>query len=238
MADRRKYGDIVADLMPLYDFSGTPSDDSSISFREIIADYHKFRSLFVHRDLKTNISRVHKDLYQTLPCLELERASVSDCPCVPPSACVWKRTVLEVPTPIDKFLKVTSAGNTLEQIRNYQYIDWDSFYLVQHSPFKEEREAAYYTVKNRRIYLIMGEKDHEQFLSVTAVFDNPIAVHRMPNCEGDVDLCTADVDIEVIVDPARFTEIVTAIQSAQAQKRGALPVMDDQNDDKAAKPGQ
>lgn len=219
------YRQLVSDFESAYDQSGVPSEDSGISTREIIYTYHKARALVIHRDIRDNPNHMHRDLYQTIGCVPLEsEVPVSDCPCGPIGTHTWKRTQWTLPLTISNYAHVVSVGNNLEHLRDYNFIEWQHAKYIPYSRLSADKNRAYFTHKNRQIYFLSGNRDHEQYLSVTGVFHDPLLVYTYPDCSGVVDPCISPLDREVVMDPSRFDEVFKIALQELVQKRGVSPL--------------
>ena len=82
-------------------------------------------------------------------CMDLEEADVRDCPCAPPSGCIWVKTRNKAPRFIDK-IRVTNIGGNSE----YNFVEWDKVKTKTTSRINSIKSSSdYYTTKNGFIYL-------------------------------------------------------------------------------------
>lgn len=81
-------------------------------------------------------------------CMELEEVDSRDCPCAPPSGCIWVRTKNKVPRFVDKARVSTIDGE------EYNFVEWDKVKTKTNSRIKSiSTSGKYYTSKNGHIYL-------------------------------------------------------------------------------------
>lgn len=82
-------------------------------------------------------------------CMELEDASPRECPCAPPSGCIWVKTVKKAPRFLDKIRITTIDGNV-----EYDFVEWNKVSTKTHSRIKSiASKNTYYTTKNGHIFL-------------------------------------------------------------------------------------
>lgn len=130
--------------------------------------------------------------YQTIPCIPLEEVDQAECPCVPNSGCTFLKTAYAIP----KALYISSVTSLLGNIR-YNYAGWDKMQFKTKSRKAVIRSKAYYSLKNigDSTYLYLYNDNHKKKISVTGIFEDPLAVQCLPetNKAGElVTNCCAD----------------------------------------------
>lgn len=183
---------------------GRLSQDMEWSYRLIYYYLLLYRAKIIQekRAKKQDISRWN---IQTIPCITLIEVDKSDCPCAPPSGCIWLKSKYPAIRPIPgKYISVTSIlGN-----KTYEYLRWDSVEDTLNSRFKAEREKAYYTLKDMgdksNIYLISD--NNKELVSATGIMEDPLEVIGYPNCGKENYICSP-MDEQFVVDRAMLPTI-------------------------------
>lgn len=218
------------------DRSGIPIADSGWSSRAIYAAAISARNKMIDRDQKRSPNNLYRNLRRSIGCIPLVDANAEDCPCPPPSGCIWKRTKYEVPFTLGEIISVNSIGGNLEQMRNYTFVDWYALRYVKASRFQGEQERAYASLRNKHIWLFTNE--YEEYVSVTGVWAYPLQYQTYPACDGSVSRCTPYLDYEFIIEPAHEQDIIqlTLAELAALKSVGAFDSRNDTQPAQAVEP--
>lgn len=189
------------------DKSGIPAADTGWYGGAVYDQFLAARAQDIQEELMRDPSRPNKFVQQTIGCVLLEEAPVEECPCAPPSGCVWLRSAKELPTPIGDLIAVSAIGGNLERLENYTYRDWTSVKYTLQSRIQAERMRGYYCLRNNFLYIITPHADRKA-AAVAGIFYDPVEVQRAYQCDGSVDLCTPFLDFPVFIDPGKLQKLL------------------------------
>lgn len=166
---------------PPLDISGFNSDDIGWSDQMILDYILDVRAGELKR--RAEKGKVDKHNVQTLPCIELEEVDLVDCPCAPPTGCMWLRSTSELPRLI-KTISVTSIDGNI----NFNSVDWTKFKYKTTSRIKSTQDKKYYTTKDtgKGTYLYILNDSFLKAVSLSGVFEDPYQAVSYPKC-GEVD---------------------------------------------------
>lgn len=190
--------EVIAGFRNLVADKAQISDDSGWSQRFIYYHLLRYRARLIREKVRRDMPISHWN-YQTIDCIPLEKTDLSECPCVPADGCVFMRTKLRIPKPLDRLKSVTSTDGQI----TYTYVEWERLKHKLTSRFEGERSSAYYTLKTRQdgTHLYLYNDTHKKYITVTGVFENPLEVQFFTDCEGNVPQCRNPLDQEFILDP-------------------------------------
>ncbi|MGL6120767.1 MAG: hypothetical protein ACRC0V_09705, partial [Fusobacteriaceae bacterium] len=92
-------GEIVARITNLYE-KGVPSRSSRLSPRHVYNKMLTVRSKLIRQEANKK-QKINQWNYQTIPCLELEKTTIHNCPCIPPIGCYISKSKYPLPKPIN-----------------------------------------------------------------------------------------------------------------------------------------
>ena len=87
--------DIIQRVLSLYN-KGLQSDDNRLKPRHVYNKLVTVRSLLLYQKSNKRQS-ISSWAYQTLPCVEMIKAPLHECPCIPPSGCITMRSKYPIP---------------------------------------------------------------------------------------------------------------------------------------------
>lgn len=182
-------GESIQRVQSLYS-KGVKSQDSRLSSR------HTYSSLLSARSTITKQQRNKKQkisdfTYQVLPCVELEKAPVNECPCIPQAGCWILRTKYELPvamTDLDDMM--IRSVTTLDGITT---IDPTSYKTIKYQAGKKyTADKPSYYIRNKRLYV--SNRQQLKAITIDGLWDDPIEVKQFPSFCGPCDDC-ACIDI-------------------------------------------
>lgn len=176
---------------------GKLSQDMEWSYRIIYYYLLIYRARFLYERKQKKVPHSRWNI-QTIPCISLQEVDRNECPCLPPSGCIWMKSIFPVPRPIyGNYISVTSVlGN-----KTYEYIRWESFEDILNSRFKAEREKPYHTFKNygSELHLYILSDSDKETVTATLIPEDPLEVLAYPNCGVQTHICTP-LDQEFVID--------------------------------------
>lgn len=204
-------GEAIQGTQSLYS-KGVQSKDSRLSSRHIYSELLMARSV-VFRQQKNKGQLTSTWSFQTLPCIELIKAPVHECPCVPVNGCFILKSKYPLPTAIsgldDALIR---AVRTLDNITSIDPTDYQS---VKYNAGKKYTSSKLeYYIKNQFMYVV-GRKELK-VVTANGLFDDPIEVKQFNSLCGDCADCDCiDVmDYDFAVD----RNSLSAIQQVAANR--------------------
>lgn len=187
------------------DESGVPVTDTGWFNSSIYVQILAARAALVDHLYKKDPATISRYMQYTIGCIQLEEEAVENCPCTPPSGCTW--FAADIPTPIGGLTAVTGIGGNLKELIHYTFRPWETIKYNVSAIISGERERAFYTEKNNRIFLI--SKGHEEVVSTAATWYDPVEAQRWPNCQK-VDPCKNFLDYDLYIPPEYAQAVVAA----------------------------
>lgn len=218
-------GEIIQRVQSLYS-RGVQSKNTRLTSRHTYSAISTARSILLRQQYNKNQS-ANQWSYQTLPCVELIKAPISECPCIPVNGCTILRTKSKIPKPIsglDKHLiqSVTSLdGKTRFDELRFEVVK----YMIGN---KYTSHRSYYYFRNEYLYLTVLTQ--LKTVAITGLFDDPVAAKMFPSfCDADCPECQC-FDIENLEYPIDGDLVRPLIQLANDE---LISIMKQIGEDKA-----
>ncbi len=187
------FRDLVADKMQV-------SEDSGWSTRLVFQHLLNTRARLLYEKAMNRKKKLSQHVFQTIPCIPMERIDTTECPCAPANGCIFTRTILAIPKPIGMLTLATTVDGfaTID----YTYVDWDKFKYKLNPRLPFEANRPYYTLKTigDYTYLYLYNDKYRKLVSITGVFEAPLEVQFYPDCEGKVPTCQRPLDKPFLID--------------------------------------
>ena len=194
-------GEIIQRVQSLYS-KGVQSDDSRLTTRHIYNKMLTVRAKLISQEAKKK-QKVNQWNYQTLPCIELEKAPIHECPCLPPIGCKILKTKHPLPKPLSNLDNhLIQSVTSLDGEVLYSEVGWVEKKYKSSNKYTSAKPDYY--IRNR--YLYLTHKNGPKIITVTGLFEDPIEVSNYPSfCEEDCTTedckdCTSPIDKEFPID--------------------------------------
>ena len=211
------------------DATGKISDETAWSSRLILDRLYSIRAQLLQQKHLANLE-INQFNLQIIPCIPLEKADTHECPCAPPTGCVWRRTKYPIPS----FIKMVSMSSIDGSI-NYDFVAWNRVSHKLNSFEETDRRRPYYTFKSTQggIYAYLINDEHKKYVTPTGIFEDPIQVQLYPDCKGNVDPCPLILDLDFIVDPDLREDVYnqTILKLKQGRSNSTVDVVGDDRED-------
>lgn len=148
---------------PIADRTGFDSSSKTWSDQYILKYILLVRSTIIQEYKRVGMF-IAPENYLTL-CIELEDADPVECPCAPPSNCVWKRSVKKIPRGILDPIVTDISGAV-----PYNFTNFDKLKSVTKSRVPAVRDTKIYTIKNE--HLIVPIDVNLKAISLHNVFED------------------------------------------------------------------
>jgi hypothetical protein len=168
--------EIIQRIQSLYS-KGLQSKDTRLTPRHIYSAINTARSILLKQQYNKR-QKVSQWSYQTLPCVELIKAPVYECPCVPSNGCVILRSKHKIPKPvlgIDKHL--IQSLTSLDGSRRFDENDFRNIKYSGGNKYTGKLPDYYF----RNQYLYVTEFKQLKAVTLTALFHDPIEVENFPS---------------------------------------------------------
>ena len=190
--------EIIARITNLYE-KGVPSRQSRLSPRHIYNKMLTVRSKLISQEAKKK-QKINQWSYQTIPCVELIKAEVHECPCLPPIGCEILRSKYPIPKPMtDLNNHLIQSVTTLDGSVIFSEISWNEKKYKSSNKYTANKPDYY--IRNN--YLYITHKSGLKVIAITGLFDDPVLVEKFPSfCQDCVDCqdCTSPLDKEFPID--------------------------------------
>lgn len=179
-----KIGKIIDQVIENYN-KGVASDDSRLSPRFVYTKMVSVRNSFINQMVNKN-QKVGQWAFQTLPCVELVKAPMHECPCLPPKGCTIYKTKNPIPetlVSLDRHLiqsVTTVTGGVV-----FSETSWEE---------KKYKGGNRYAKSNHDYYIRSGhiyvtQETGPTLIAVTGLWSEPLDAYAFPSycddCEGD-----------------------------------------------------
>lgn len=194
-----KTNEIIQRIQSLYS-KGVESDDSRLTPRHIYNKMLTVRSKLISQEARKK-QRISQWNYQTIPCIEMIKAPVHECPCLPPIGCEIYRTKEQLPEPLtDLNQHLIQSVTTIDGRTVFSEIGWIE--KKYKSANKYTGNKPDYFIRNK--YLYITQKKGASIIAVTGLFEDPWEAETYPSyCENDCtdcENCDSPLDMEFPID--------------------------------------
>lgn len=177
-----KVGDIIQRIQSLYS-KGSQSDDTRLTPRHIYNKMLTVRSKLISEEAKKK-QKVNQWNYQTIPCIELIKAPIHECPCLPPIGCEILRSKYKLPKPLTNYDKhLIQSVTSLDG--NIIFSEIDFVEKKYKSANKYTAKKPDYYIRNGYLYITVNTK--LSIVTLTGLFEDPIEVTDFPSYCKDAD---------------------------------------------------
>lgn len=210
------------------DMTGFRSDDPKFNHRAVLELLLAARSATITQARLTG-QPLSEHMTQMLNCVSMELADRSECPCMPPSGCVWMKTKAPVPHMILPISVTDVLANQKFDPKN-----WRDFPLIKNSRIKSQRKRKYFAYKDTKegMYLYLYNEEFLEQIAVNGIFEDPIAAAQYPSC-GKVDIHSMcnPLDLDFKTDRLYVDRILKLAYSSLPAIRAQLADIDTLNND-------
>lgn len=189
--------EIIQRVQSLYS-RGLQSKDTRLTPRHIYSAISTARSILLRQQYNKN-QAANQWTYQTIPCIELIKAPIAECPCIPTNGCMILRSKHKIPKPvsgIDKHLiqSVTSLDGNIR----FDETNFENDKYMKGNKYTSTKPDYYF----RNEYLYVTVMRELRVLTVTGLFDDPVAAKKFPSICGDCPECECQdiMDMEYPID--------------------------------------
>jgi hypothetical protein len=206
--------ELIQRVQSLYS-KGLQSDDSRLSSRHIYNKIITVRSNLISQRINKH-QKVSQWNYQTLPCVQLQKATYNECPCIVDTSCEVLRSVYKLPKAM--------VGLSSHLIQSVSSIDGSILFTEVTWEEKKYKKDNKYTntkpdflIRNDGYLYATLKKGTPLIISVTGLWEDPNEVYNFPsycdNAEDSTD-CTSMLDREF---PIQYEQIDTLIEMAAVE---------------------
>lgn len=180
---------------------GVQSDDSRLSSRHIYNKLLSVRSRLIYQKVNKK-QKLSQWVYQTLPCVELIKAPIHECPCIPSGKCVILRTKYKLPKPISSLDKdIIQSVSSLDGSTIFNETTFETEKYTKGNKYTSTK--PHYYIRNE--YLYITDTKSLEAITITGLFDDPVAVEEHPSyCEDKTSCpeceCKSAIDREFPID--------------------------------------
>jgi len=174
----------IQSVQSLYN-KGIRSKDTRLSYRHTYSALLTARTLVLKQQLNKR-QKVNDECFQDLPCIELEKALVHECPCVPNDKLFVLRSKEELPTIVSNLDGlIIQYVSSLDGATRYDMTTFENVKYMSGNKFTGNKPKYY--IKNNRIYII-----HSTLLkgiAASILAEDPIQAALFPSVCGDCIEC-------------------------------------------------
>ena len=177
--------EVIQRVQSLYS-KGVQSDDTRLSSRHIYNKLVTVRAqLFQEKINKGQF--ISPNSYSVIPCIELIKVPVHECPCIPPLGCCTLRSKHPFPAIITskKGFAIKSV-TTLDGRIRYSYSNFETNYWDESNRYTANKPHYYFT--NGYLYVTMekGDEDDAEVIRAELLLTDPIDALTFPSyCEEE-----------------------------------------------------
>lgn len=183
---------------------GVQSDDRRLSSRHIYNKLITVRSRLLYEKInkKQFISSVN---FQVLPCVELIKVPIHECPCIPPLGCCIYKTKYKLPTPISGINgHIIRSVTSLDGNIVYSEISWQDKKYKQYDKYTSTKPDFF--ISNETLYITA--KNEAEVIRIELLLDDPIEGYNFPSYCPSTDTCISVYDREIHLDNSMFDALV------------------------------
>lgn len=222
-------GEGIQRIQSLYS-RGVQSISSRLTARHIYSALTSARSTILRQQFNKN-QFISSWSYQTLPCVELIKAPISECPCAPRAGCVILRSKYPLPKSVTGISKsMIKSVTSLDGSQIYVETSFESNKYSGKGDKYTNTKPSYY-IRSGFLYII-GVTELKA-ITITALFEDPVeAASYASVCEECPDCACKDVmEQDFFIDREQLTGIV---QIASQEVIGIMKQMQEDRNNNAA----
>lgn len=177
--------DLIQRIQSLYS-KGVQSDDSRLTPRHIYNKMMTVRSKLIYQKANKK-QKLNQWNFQTIPCIELIKAPIHECPCLPPVGCEILKTKYPLPKPISNLTNhIIQSVTSLDGSVLYSETAWAEYKYKIGNKYTAKKPD--YFIRNG--YLYITHKTGPKVITVTGLFEDPLEVEKFPSyCDEDCAEC-------------------------------------------------
>ena len=189
--------DIIQRVQSLYS-KGVQSDDSRLTPRHIYSKVLTTWNKLVSQEAKKN-QKTNEWNYITLSCVEMIKAPIHECACLPSIGCEVTRTKLPLPKPLTNL-----NAHLISSVTSI-----DGHLIFTEVTFKEAKyqgsnkytatKPTYY-IRNGYLYLTSMKGVMPSIISVTGLWEDPLASYISYCGEDPADVCNSPMEMDFPID--------------------------------------
>lgn len=197
---------------------GVASDDSRLSSRYIYTKILAARNRLITQQARKN-QKISQWSYQTLPCVELVKAPMHECPCLPPAGCTIYKMKFALPQLLtDLDIHLIQSVTTVDGSVEFNEVTWTEKKNNKGNRYTASK-ADYYIRNN---YLYITQKTGPTLITITGLFDDPLKVYEYPSkcddCEvNDCYDCESPLDKDFPIDGDMVNVLIQMAEQEIAQ---------------------
>jgi hypothetical protein len=220
-------GELIQRVQSIYS-KGVQSKDTRLTPRHIYSKLISSRSVLLRQQVNKK-QQLSEWSYQPLPCVELVKAPVHECPCVPNNGCSILRTKYKLPKPVQALDRMMIKSVTT--LDGGVAIDETTFESVKNSAGNKytSKKPKFYP-RNGYLYITMYKE--LKGITINGLFDDVIEAHKFPSLCGDCADCACKkvTDLEFPIDGNLVDALV---QMAHTELVGIFKQMGEDNENNA-----
>ncbi len=189
--------EIIQRIQSLYS-KGVQSDDKRLSSRHIYSKLKTIRGRLLYERInkKQFLSSIN---YQVLPCVELIKANIHECPCIPPLGCCIYRTKYPLPPPLSGMNgHIIKSVTSLDGNIVYSEISWQDKKYKQFDKYTATKPDFF--ISNE--YLYITAKNDAEVIRIELILEDPLLGYAYPSYCPQTDSCISVYDREFHLDNA------------------------------------
>jgi len=191
-------GEAIQLVQSIYS-AGVQSKDSRLTTRHIYSALLNARSELVRQQSNKN-QKINRWVYQTLPCIELEKVKLTDIAGIPDNnGCVILRSKSKLPKLISDMSKTLIRSITdLEGTEIFTNTEFETNKYNKGNKYTSNNYKSY--IRDGRLFITVLKE--RKAITLEGLFEDPIEVYRFPNiCEPCTECqCKANEDIDFPID--------------------------------------
>ena len=184
---------------------GVAADDRRLTNRHIYSKLKTVRARLLYEKVvkKQFIASTN---YQVLPCVELIKAPIHECPCIPPLGCCIYRTKHQLPTPVSGISgHIIRSVTSLDGNIVFSEITWQDKKYKQFDKYTATKPD--YFISNE--YLYVTAKNETEVIRIEILLDDPVEGYHFPSyCPEAESPCISIYDREFHLDNSMFDAMI------------------------------
>lgn len=173
-----------------------------------------------------------EDYSEVLPCVEMVKVDIVECPCAPKSGCYFMKSAEPLPGFIQGSPTVVTS---LTSMRKYSFVEWSSFAQKINSRFESTNKELFFTTKSikekRHLYTYIADDTEAISVQVAGIPIDPIEMFLYPVCgEKKKDLCNI-LDLKFTIEKRLATGLFDMTYNSLIARNNGTQIGDNTNND-------
>lgn len=198
--------EIIQRIQSLYS-KGVQSDDSRLSSRHIYSKAKSVRSRLIQQKINKG-QFIGFNSIKILPCIELVKVPINECPCIPLKGCCIYRSKYSFPPPVSgKSRHIIKSVTSIDGNTVLDEINWEGRKYSSYDKYTSTKEQFF--LSGNYLYVEQEEEEAFEVVRVEFIPQDPVEAAQYPLiCEQVTDCPIDSMLVDFLIEDAMVEPLV------------------------------